>query len=446
MPPRNLDDREPPQEATQAAPNRVAETERVDPVRGDMPADGAPTGLANSTEFVEASANGHNAHSRPTSGNDRIQVYPKPAEHFSSNKNASPVVPLTVWTPSKLLNYQCPPGQNLIEGGYLRKGEVTTIIGQGGLGKSRLSVWMAVCQITGRPWCGLPASGAPQVWLMVGNENSIARQQDDLTKILANFDDRERALIESHLRVHVLATFEDSLIGVSEPEAKARFRATLEAVKPGVVVIDPFANIVFGDENKTEDVRDTLKALVGVIHSVVPECAILLLHHARTGSFNISQSVGYDAPNFGRGSKVLFAVCRCQINLAPGDAEDERKLVLSCGKSNNGPKFKTRGIIFDVETFEYRVDDDFDLEAWKDDVAGKRAKQSCTILDVVETVRLGVHRTKEIIDSVITSTGCSAPTVKRRLKDACEKGYLQSTVPRGSYTLGPNAEKIKPDH
>lgn len=372
-----------------------------------------------------------------------VVPFSKPGE---GERGGPPTRLLTVWKPSELLEYLCPPGQNLIGDGYLRKRELTTLIGQGGLGKSRLAVWAACCQITGRDWCGHQTHGDPQVWLLVGNENSIARQQDDLRKILSRFDERETALIETHLRIHVLATFEDSLIGIADGDEKARFRATLELVKPGVIVIDPFANVVIGDENKTEDVRDTLKTLVALIHRVVPECAILLLHHARTGSLNIAQATGYDAPNFGRGGKILYAVSRCQINLAPGDAEDETRLVMACGKCNNGPKFKTRGLIFDPETFEYRVDPEFDLEAWKNDLAGKRSNQSCSILDVFETVRSGVHKTGAIIDSVVDATGCSAPTVKRRLKDACEKGYLQATAPRGSYTLGPNANKIKSDH
>ena len=80
MPSLDLDDSEPPPEATQPAPNCMAETVRKGVALGHMPADGAPTGSANSTGHVEAPANGHNTRSQPQP-NRRLLPPPETGVH-----------------------------------------------------------------------------------------------------------------------------------------------------------------------------------------------------------------------------------------------------------------------------------------------------------------------------------------------------------------------------
>src|SRR5262245_1333891 len=78
--------------------------------------------------------------------------------------------PLTIWKPSQFLQYVEPANNHLVLPAYLSKGSITSMIGQGGLGKSRLALWLAVSQITGKPWCGLETGGDPQRWLFLGDE------------------------------------------------------------------------------------------------------------------------------------------------------------------------------------------------------------------------------------------------------------------------------------
>jgi hypothetical protein len=123
------------------------------------------------------------------------------------------------------------------------------------------------------------------------------------------------------------------------------------------------------------------------------------------------------------------------INLAPGDAEDRTNLVMSCGKANDCEAFATRGLVFNPENFRYDVDPDFNLEDWINDVEGKRGNKACSIADVVEAVRAGKHKRKEIVEHVNDLTGASESTIRRRIKDACEADKIQPTQPRGCYTL-----------
>ena len=201
--------------------------------------------------------------------------------------------------------------------------------------------------------------------------------------------------------------------------------------------------MVAGDENKTEDVRDTLRTLRRVLQASAPTAAVLIIAHARTGSSNVLQAGdNYSAGNFMRGAKALFSKVRAEIQLAPGDKDDSNHLVLACGKSNNSAKFSTRGIIFDPETFTYTVDPTFSVEAWRSDVSGERRNQSASVADVVAVVREKCAqpgqsmKAGEICDAVKEATGASVRTIKTRMAEGVTAGYLRKTEPKGSYALG----------
>ncbi len=342
---------------------------------------------------------------------------------------------LSICKTSEIRAYKIPPGYNLLGPGYVRKGDPSTIVGQGGVGKSRLALDLAISQITGKNWCGIATGGDPQNWLFIGNENSRIRQKTDLDKAFENLSETEQALVEDHLFIHCQKTPEDSFLGLSEMDVRDRIGNTLKEVNPGAIIFDPLANFVSGDESKTQDMRDTLGLMLRMVRASSPDSAIVLLHHARTGAGNIRQAIGFDSGNFGRGSKVLFSTVRCQMNFVPGDSEDHTRLVLACGKTNDCAPFESRGLIFDPKTFRYDVDPDFDLENWKNDVEGKRGGKVCSIADVVDAVRAGKHRRKEIFEHVHELTGASLSTVKRRIEDARKADRIQLTQPRGTYTL-----------
>jgi hypothetical protein len=98
----------------------------------------------------------------------------------ANGEESAPIKPLNIWRPSQFLAWVEPPGSHLLLPAYLTKGELTTLIGQGGLGKSRLALWLAICQILGRPWCGIQTGGDPMKWLFLSDENGIARIKEDL--------------------------------------------------------------------------------------------------------------------------------------------------------------------------------------------------------------------------------------------------------------------------
>ena len=83
----------------------------------------------------------------------------------------------------------------------------------------------------------------------------------------------------------------------------------------------------------------------------------------------------------------------------------------------------------------YSIDESFDLNDWINDVDGRRSNKTVTITDVVEAIRAGNHKTKDIVASVIDMTGASDRTIRYRISDAVKAGKIQPTLPRGTYTL-----------
>ena len=182
-----------------------------------------------------------------------------------------------------------------------------------------------------------------------------------------------------------------------------------------------------------------------IIRQNAPRAAVLWLHHARTGRQNIAQGIGWDAANFASGGKALFAAARCQMNLMPGDPNDDSRLVLSCAKSNNCERFKTRGLIFDPQTFTYAIDPKFDLKTWLAEVEGRaRSGQSlCSVADVVSAVRDGYSTTKALLEHLAEVYATSRRTAERLISKGLKaEGIKQLT--RGRYTLGRRAETLCP--
>ena len=343
--------------------------------------------------------------------------------------------PLTIWKPSQILEYSHPKNFNILGEGYLIKGELTILLGPGGIGKSRLSLQMALCQITGREWCGIPMSNEPLRWLFIGNENSISRLKDDLSKMLSQFSKEERELIDECLAIQVPNTIEDSFLSLENKLAKDRIQLTLDKLDPQCVVFDPLISLQIGEESNTKDMQHTVETIMRIVKSHKMDCAVLIVHHSRTGSENIKQGANlYDSGNYGRGSKVLFSACRCQINLMPGDKENQHKLVLACGKANNAPHFRTRGLEYDPYTGFYSVDESFDLNDWINDVDGKRGNKIATIKDIMEAIRAGNHKTKDLVAYVEEATTAKDRSIRNRIKEAVKADKIVQ-IEQGYYDL-----------
>jgi len=353
--------------------------------------------------------------------------------------------PFSVMRYSELMAYEPDPNDILMLGEddqpLIERGSVAAIVGPPGCHKSRLAFQMAVSQVAHVPWNGLKFMNEPLRWLFIGNENNMRRLQHDISKMTAPFPDK--GYLDERLFFHVLNTPDDFNISLGTVAEGLRYKHLISEMMPDVIVVDPFeAMMQTGNSNDAAEVRESMLQLQRVANEVLDaKPVIILIHHARTGAENARQAVGYDKANYVKGSKSFYSICRTVFNIAPGEAEGGGKIVLSCGKSNNSRGFSTRGLVLDETTSTFNIDPSFDLQAWKDDLEGKRSQKACSIADVLGAVAAGKTKRQDIHEAVMGDTGASKATVNRRIDDALDCGRLVK-VARGEFQLPPSDEML----
>lgn len=350
--------------------------------------------------------------------------------------------PMTLWPPSRFLGHQEDPGDYLLGDGFIERGEWTSLVGLGGLGKTRLALWLAVCLITRRDWLGLKPGAKPPRVAFLSSENGIRRWKRDLSKMHTTLSQDEVAAVEEKLRILALTPDAECDLRPTEGGGAARMIATLKAETPDLVIFDPLADMIDGDESKTADMVATLRALGNVHRLGCPKAALLIIHHSRSGADNVAMAGDrFNAGAFGRGSKAFYSKVRCELQLAPGDKDDPRLLVLACGKANNTAPFPPRGVVFDPEAATYSLDPSFDYDTWRNNVNGTRKESPVTIADVVEAVRelapqVGDETTRKAVHHHLSGTGSTLRTVQERIRKAVQLGHLCEANKRGGIKLG----------
>ena len=333
----------------------------------------------------------------------------------------------------------------IIWGGFAL-GASCVIFGQGGLGKSRLALNIARNQVLGLPFAGLPTAPRPLRHLMMGSENSIHRLQYDIRKMNAGLSPEEIARLGAHIRLATLEGPEDTFISIASPVNVERWRLTIEEHRPDVLWCDPWGDILDGDANGDDDARNTLSTLRRLLRRVSPEAGLCVLAHSRTGATNILQAVGYDAANFGKGSKALYSAARCVWNLAPGDETENPPLVCAHAKHNDTPGEKPFAVRLAPETMTYNREDGFDLEAWQADLSararGKRGpKKGPTMTEeqAAETLADKVGTSAEVIQ-ILRDKGATkdnALDLVKRLVLAGTWEQWHAPVKNGATYVGP---------
>lgn len=297
--------------------------------------------------------------SRRRSGEARGESIPE------DSSDTKPVAPYSTRGWGELSRMMLTP-QVFFWGDGFALGQLGTIFGQGGLGKSRLSLNLCRNQVLGIPFADLSTGTQPLRHLLMGSENSIHRLQNDVRLMSSGLTAEQITLLDGHIRLATLEHPEDPFITVASPENVVRWKATLKQHSPNVLWVDPWGDVLDGEANSDEDTRRTLQALRRLLRQIDPTAALVVLAHSRTGARNIAQAVGFDAANFGKGSKALYSASRCVWNLAPADESENPPIVCFMAKNNNGPRSTPFALKLDPETMLYTKDPSFDFEGWQE--------------------------------------------------------------------------------
>ena len=315
----------------------------------------------------------------------------------------------------------------IVWGGYAL-GAVGALFGQGGLGKSRMALNIVRNQVLGLPFAGMLTASGPLKHLMMGSENSIHRLIDDIRHMTRDLSPEQVERLGGNVRLATLEQPDDTSISLASPDNLDRWRMTLRDWPPDMLWVDPWGDVLHGDANSDDDARATIAALRRVLRMANPGAGLVILAHARTGARNIAQAVGYDAANFGKGSKALHAAARCVWNLAPGDESDNPPVVCVHAKSNDCPKQRTVALRLDPDTRLYSPIEGFDLETWLADV-GQRANGRCAskrkpgiTLDAAFAALGDNSDTKTAVERLLRDKGATRDDAKDQVAKLLDSG------------------------
>jgi len=286
------------------------------------------------------------------------------------------------------------------------------IFGQGGLGKSRISMNIARNQVLGLPFGGMSTGTKPLRHLFMGTENGLHRLQYDIRKMSSGLCPEQVALLDANIFLATLEEADDPYVTLSDAANVERWRATIEERRPDVLWVDPWGDVQAGDANAESDARWTIAELTKILGAINRDAAIVVLAHARTGAKNIMEAIGYDGANFGKGSKALYSCARSVFNLAPGNEEENPPVVVACPKNNDAARPDAFALKLNTVDMTYQHDPEFDLDAWLDEVRdrakGKRLSTKPARPRVSEEDALAVLR----------GATDTAASVRHRLRDA----------------------------
>jgi len=334
--------------------------------------------------------------------------------------------PLSLRSPLEILKMEFDPADLLLANGYLVKGSALTILGQGGLGKSRFALQLAVCSILGRDFLGWQTSRSQVKWLFLQTENGCRRLKSDLGKMMSGLSKAELEKLDANLRLHTIEHDEDTFVSLGSETGKSRIHQAIKTFPSDVVVFDVLRDFSIGDLNSDADMASTCAAIGGVVRQGNPHRIPLIVHHATTGRAGIAKASGFDRSSFGRNSKVLLGWTRAQINLAPHGPDSNDVVIVTSGKANDFEEFKPFAVRLNHDSWQYEPAPDIDIEEWKESISGKTAgkKSTATFAHVVERTRKaafdGISK-PELVKAIMSETGCGKSKAYDLVHEADEK-------------------------
>ena len=291
-----------------------------------------------------------------------------------------------------------PPLETIWNGIALSPFAIYGVAGAPGRGKSRVTFDLARQQVLGRDFMGLPTLQRPLKWLIVGSENDIHRLNFEMCRFLfhadpismkgLNNDERKRIAAENgftaadierldaNIRPFTLEQPDDCYISLADEDNQKKLTQTMKDETPDVLVVDPWGDLIAGEELNDADVRATVQTLRKCEKDAEINAPCFIVCHARIGANEEAKARGMSEGNFMRNSKCLYSIARYFINVRRASFDDNPPIELVCAKNNNGVKPPPVAGKLNPVTMSYETIADHDADAWQRELENFARTQS----------------------------------------------------------------------
>jgi hypothetical protein len=308
----------------------------------------------------------------------------------------------------------------------MERGEPTAICGMGGIGKSRLTMQLAMMHRAGLPFLGWETRSPDLRWLFLQTENGSRRLKTDLTAMLTGFTPAQQIAIKSGIRLHTIEGEDDGCLLLTDPDNRQRAIDAVQQNGADIVIWDPLRDFTGDDLNKDMVMSETVRNLRAITRTGDPRRTCLIIHHAGEGKAGVAKAIGYDRGTFGRNSKSLKGLVRAQINVAPATPDDNTQIILASGKCNNFQEFPPFSARLNPDTMLYEPVEDFDFDAWRDSLAGERERPGTELLiRLLGETEDGMDKNEAIVK--LQSTGVGKTTAREIIAQAVADGDVKES-------------------
>lgn len=224
---------------------------------------------------------------------------------------------------------QAVPTRKWLVDGIVPAGTVSLLYGDGGVGKSLLSLQLAVSMASGAPWVGLPCSTGRTLYLSA---------EDDKDEIHIRATDVTAAIVTElkdlpDVRVAPLAgrdaVLAEAAFGRGKIESTKLWRdvrAKVAEFRPALVIIDNLADVFAGNENERTLAQQFVAQMRGLC-SDFQTTVVLLAHPSQSGMASGTGSSGSTAWHNSVRSRLYFR--------RPENATPETDMRVLESKKNN---------------------------------------------------------------------------------------------------------------
>lgn len=227
--------------------------------------------------------------------------------------------------------------------------QVTTLDGDGGLGKSTLGLQVCVAAATGRSWLGQAVQRGPTIYLASeDDEDELHRRLDSLC---VHYGVSAEDLGDMH--VWPLAECDPALVTATrddrvEPTGRWReLEGFIEKIKPVAIVLDSRADVFGGNEIS----RSQARGFIGMLRSLAVRRGLTVLMLAHPSLSGMSSGTGSSGSTHWRNSVRAALYLTRPAEPEEGAPVDPDARVLEVKKSNYGPSGLVLNLRWSVGAF-----------------------------------------------------------------------------------------------